>query len=77
MKNNGKIKDSIRTYDPFGMKFMKKQENDYIAKGEWKPQILKSSYVHKGTDEVKPYGYNRDILFGSGKYYSTGRLKDL
>lgn len=77
MKNNGKIKDSIRTYDPFGIKFMKKQENEYIATGEWNPQILKSSYVHKGTDSVKPFGYKRDILFGSGKPFSTGHLKDL
>ena len=32
---------------------------------------------HKSTDPVKPYGYKRDILFGSGKPYSTGHLKDL
>jgi hypothetical protein len=36
-----------------------------------------SSDTHKGTDEVKPFGYKRDILFGSGKPYSTGHLKDL
>lgn len=29
---------------------------------------------HKGTDPVKPYGYKRDIMFGSKG--STGHLKD-
>lgn len=31
---------------------------------------------HKGTDEVKSFGYDRDKLFGSGAHYSTGHLKD-
>lgn len=35
-----------------------------------------SAYLHKGNDSVKPYGYKRDILFGSKGSRSTGHLKD-
>lgn len=71
---NEEGKKGFLTYLPYGYKFQKEVEKEYIRTGVHKPSLIKSSFVHKGTDEVKPFGYKRDIMFGSKG--STGHLKD-
>lgn len=84
MKNNGKIKDSIRTYDPFGMKFMKNQSFEKILNRRIDTTIdeMKNGNQFTRKEAQKKYQVLADIRasIARQKFYerhSTGKLKDL
>lgn len=70
-------KEGFRTFAPYSIKFAKEVEKEYVRTGVHKPNLFNASFIHKGTDKVEPYGYKRDIIFGSGHYGQTAIARDI